>query len=59
MFSRWLVAIYDHTTDGSNLLEQTCADDLDNVVVVAFPEFMDDSSTKVKIFSINIHCIIY
>ena len=48
MFSRWLVAVYDHTLEGSLWLEETCADDLDNVVVVAFPEFRDDSSIKVR-----------
>ena len=56
MFSRWLVAIYDHTADSSLWLEQTCADDLDNVVVVAFPEFRDDSGITVIILSVTFSC---
>ena len=36
--SRWLVAVYGHTYGVSRAL-QACADDIDNVVIVAFPEF--------------------
>ena len=49
-FSRWLVAVYDHTPSDSRSLS-ACADDLDNVVVIAFPKYNTENSVSVNIIS--------
>ena len=48
LFSRWLVAVYDHMPSDSRSLS-ACADDLDNVVVVAFPNYNTEASVSVNI----------
>lgn len=37
-FSQWLVAVYGHSRGVSRAL-RACASDLDNVVIIAIPEF--------------------
>ena len=38
MFTRWLVALYGHNRS-AELALQACANDLDNVAILAIPEF--------------------
>lgn len=37
-FSRWLIAAYGHSMGVSRALQE-CANDLDNVAIIAIPEF--------------------
>ena len=47
------MAVYGHTYGVSHAL-QACADDLDNVVIVAFPEFRGTATEEVFLLILSV-----